>query len=116
MLIVIPFCEPMRQAAIAGNKTCTTRTKRYGKPGDHFGINAYENSRNLQVIFKLTSVQAHQLGYVATNFWKQEGFENIAGFITLWCKLHPSAHWQPLRQVYIHFFELVPELLQPGLF
>ena len=96
--IVIPFQEYFKTAMITGRKTATTRTKRYGYPGDWFP--AFGKN------FVLTHVYPTFLDIVVDHFYFEEGFDSKNEFIDCWDRLHPSVKFadKPRRLVYLHRF------------
>jgi len=99
--INIPFLEEWRFQIFTGRKRCTTRNKRYGKPGDTF--------KAFGKTFKLTFVERLTLGYVANMLWFLEGATSPEAFIEIWEQLHPRAGYQPGEKKYVHFWEPVEE-------
>jgi len=97
--ITIPFMEDFRDRMLNGQKTATTRTKKYGNGGDLFS--AFEHS------FQLTKVDKVYLGDVCSVFYKQEGFNSQGEFIECWNKLHSRKHYQYDTPVYLHQFKRV---------
>lgn len=99
--INIPFQEEFREPMLTGQKTATTRTKRYGYPGDIFKV--------FGKVFVLTSVASMQLANVAVDHYREEGFSDPRYFIATWDRLHPRVHFwdNPKRRVYFHTFTLV---------
>ena len=100
--IKIPFLKEFRESMLSGKKTKTSRTKRYGKPGDTF--EAFE------AVFELTDVQKKALVTVAHLYYKEEGFENKEDFIACWEKLHPKKGYVPNLLVWLHSFRKVATL------
>ena len=102
--IAIPFKKQFEQDLRDGKKTMTTRTKRYGYPGDWF--------TSFGMYFVLTWVSKTQLRIVAESFYHQEGFESPRGFIEIWEKLHPKMGYLPYREVYLHEFKRAKDTMQ----
>lgn len=96
MLVDIPFQPEWRHKMLTGIKTCTSRTKRYGNPGDRF--------RQFGVNFVILFVEKHTLDYIANNLYKQEGCDNPDEFKEIWLSLHPRKGWVPDQKVFTHFF------------
>ena len=63
--IRIPFRLSFAAALFSGVKTATSRTKRYGIPGDTFIVSGRK--------FVLTSVRLKKLRQVAHELWEEEG-------------------------------------------
>lgn len=95
----IPFSGEMADAVDEGRKLCTSRNKQYGKIGDYFILRDYA--------YKLVDVQYRTLAFVATNFYRLEGFEDPEGFIDIWERLHPGKGFISEQKVYVHFFARV---------
>ena len=80
--INLPFKPAMQEAILAGKKSCTSRYKRYGNPGDTFEMFGQR--------FILTSVIGMiGLGVVANQLFREEGFDTPEAFWETWRKLHP---------------------------
>jgi len=95
--IIIPFHETMQKAIIEGNKTCTSRNKKYGNPEDYFILG--EN------IYRLTLVLRCTLEEVASNYYKDEGFISSEDFVSMWNTLHPILGYVSTKKVYVHWFK-----------
>lgn len=99
MKVEIPFLERWREAMLAGEKTCTSRTKKYGNPGDTFEI--------FGTLFELKAVNKVELGWVTFAFHEAEGCSTAREFTDVWCELHPGRGWHPFEKVYLHYFRRV---------
>jgi hypothetical protein len=97
--ISIPFRPDMIQAIRAGNKICTSRSKRYGSPGDVFSLDGK--------LYRLVSVHRFALYFVANFLYIEEGVSSPAEFVRLWEEIHPVAGYEPNKVVCTHFFEEV---------
>ena len=95
-VVVIPFQEQFREAMLAGRKTCTSRTKLYGRAGDTF--EAFEAT------FKLTETHQCPLDFVTVMLFQHEGLRSPEEFKTVWCRLHPRKGWIPDLLVWVHHF------------
>ncbi len=96
--ITIPFLDEFRERMLSGQKTATTRTRKYGDPGDLFSAFGYT--------FQLIKVSRVYLGEVAFAYHKQEGFESKDDFMECWCRIHPrKRHYTDI--VWLHEFERV---------
>lgn len=95
--VKLPFYERFRRALLDGRKTATTRTRRFGKPGDWFP--AYGAT------FKILAVAVCNLSFVEKFYYEQEGFKKPAGFVNVWIEIHPGNGWVPSQEVYLHIFE-----------
>jgi len=97
--IKIPFNAWSKTRLYARTKTCTARTKRYGKPGDTFEVDGQK--------FKLVRVERIELQKVARYYFAVEGCISCGHFVEIWCELHPKKKYQPHQRVYLHIFEEV---------
>jgi len=95
--IKIPFNDWSKTRLYIRTKTCTTRTKRYGKPGDTFEVDGQ--------IFKLRQVERVELQDVARYHFVAEGCISPGHFVEIWCEIHPRKKYQPRQKVYLHIFE-----------
>ena len=99
MKVEIPFEERWRTGMLSGKKIYTTRTKKYGKPGDTFEA--------FGALFELKSILRPYLGSVAKAYFKGEGCGKPIEFVEIWRQLHPRKGFDPLQIVYLHIFERV---------
>ena len=95
--ISILFRGDMKDAVLQGDKTCTSRNKKYGEPGDYFYIDGYR--------FILVGVTKQYLNTIASARYKQEGCDSPEAFMDAWAELHPRNGWEPHKQVWLHEFE-----------
>lgn len=94
-MITIPFSDPMEEANSQLKKTCTTRSKKYGEPGDTFQSGGY--------VFKLVEVTPFVLGFVGNRLYRLEGCEHPDDFVKLWRSLHDGDY--PFTETYwSHFY------------
>ncbi len=100
-VIHIPFSNLMATRALADEKTCTSRTKRYGNEGDTFVI---RDTR-----FVLTEIVRVDLDTVRTYCFMPEGFSSPEGFKEYWNLLHPRKRFHPYQLVWVHWFERMKE-------
>lgn len=100
--IDIPFMQEFEPLMLTGKKSATTRTKRYGYPGDYF--EAFGR------VFILTDIYRMALWRVASVHYLEEGFNYEYEFIETWERLHPRKGYQPDQKVYFHRFRLQTEL------
>ena len=105
--IEIPFRDDMAIAAIDGEKTKTTRSKRYGDAGDVFEITDPRTGKDHA--FVLTSVFRSKLAHVAVAFCRAEGCRDSEAFIKVWKELHPRNGWTPEETRVVHAFMRVKE-------
>lgn len=92
----IPFQLEWQNKILNGIKTCTSRTKKYGNPGDWF--------EQFGSTFKISTVEKFPLEHVADFLYKEEGCDNPEEFIKIWVELHPRKGWVPNQIVFTHFF------------
>ena len=72
----IPFLPEFQEAMLSGRKTVTSRTKKYGEPGDWFEVFGAEF--HLIKVFKATLNQIAFLG------WYSEGLSSPGDFVGVW--------------------------------
>lgn len=96
----IPFQPEVKEVMLSGKKTATSRTKRYGYPGDWFP--AFGKT------FILTEVQRTYLDVVVRYHYSAEGFDSSHAFVQYWNRLHPRVPYvqNPGRVVFLHRFTL----------
>ncbi len=94
--ISIPFTLRMAAAACSGEKDCTSRTKRYCRPGSVFRLGTRR--------FVVTGIERHTLEYVKTVLHRREGFRSAQDFEDYWSFLHPRKGFRPEELVWVHFF------------
>lgn len=92
-----PFNETWRWKMLQGQKTCTSRTKVYGQPGDSFV--------QFGQTFTLTRVEEQSLEFVAVQLYEAEGCSSPREFMAMWRDLHPWRGWDPDQVVYVHHFQ-----------
>ena len=98
-MIDIPFRDDFKEAMLSGKKTCTTRSKKYGKPGDIF--------RKFGATFLIQDVTQANLAFVAKFLYKLEGLSSSDEFKRVWKELHPRNGFEPKAVKYAHFFARV---------
>ena len=98
MKVDIPFKARFSLPMLRGEKTWTSRTRRYGKPGDTF--EAFDNE------FIIDKIERRTLWDVADH-WKQEGCYSRQDFIDLWKNLHRKKGYLPGQRVYVHIFRRI---------
>lgn len=98
--INLPFQPEFEASMLSGKKTVTTRTRRFGYPGDLF--EAFGR------VFVLTEVYPTFLDVVIALHYLEEGFNSPQEFIDLWDRLHRGVPYlkRPGRPVYFHRFSL----------
>ena len=97
--ICIPFLAEFKERMLSGQKTFTSRTKRYGREGDIFKAFGH--------LFALTAVYKGSLRFVANKRYLDEGFPNTEAFIEVWKRLHPRKGYDPNQTVWIHRFKKI---------
>lgn len=95
-MIALPFQERWRAAVLAGTKTTTVRTRRYGAPGDLFEVAG--------VPFRLVAVESAPLAK-AREGWRDEGLVSPEEFEHVWTQNHPARGYRPTDTVWVHRFE-----------
>jgi len=82
-----------------GQKTMTSRTKRYGNVGDTFDV--------FGATFELTDVSKMTLQFVAYGYYQEEGCQFPTDFIDIWERIHPRKGYVPNQVVHTHFFKRI---------
>lgn len=100
-LVNVPFQDRWKEKMLEGAKTCTSRTRRYGKMGDNF----WEYERE----FVIVRVERMTLLEVARDYWQMEGCDSPAGFEAAWIELHRRAGWRPTQLVWVHHFSRITD-------
>jgi hypothetical protein len=95
--IQIPFMEMFREKMLSGKKTWTSRTRKYGAPGDTFM--AFGST------FELVNVMEMRLGVVAWLHHRDEGCNSQEEFVECWKQIHPRKGYVPSQVVWIHQFK-----------
>lgn len=98
MKVKISFLERFKDPLLSGEKTWTSRTKRYGKVGDTFDA--------FGATFEIQKVERSPLYYVASNF-EEEGCKSFEDFVELWSKIHYRKGYVPSQVVWVHVFKKV---------
>ena len=96
MRVKIPFQERWRDAMLDNRKVCTSRNRRYGKPGDIFQAFGTD--------FELLTIAEMSLKEVSDNLFQQEGCSSPGEFERLWAELHPRRGFVPGQMVNVHYF------------
>lgn len=96
--VQIPFKSRFEEPMLKGVKTWTSRTRRYGKPGDTF--EAFNNE------FEILKIERRPLEDVADH-WAEEGCINKLDFIELWIRLHARKGFLATQRVYVHIFRRI---------
>lgn len=98
----IPFLPEWEVLMLTRKKSATSRTKRYGWPGDYF--EAFGRT------FILTSVVRKPLDHIAYYHYLEEGCNSNFEFKKIWERLHPRKGFVPGQKVYLHQFRLQGDL------
>ncbi len=98
MKIKIPFHDNFLISLSSGNKTMTTRSKRYGTLGDIFSIRKNIN-------FMIMGVFRVELKTIKRKWYRQEGFRTPKEFKDFWLTIHRK--WQPDKKFYLHTFKRI---------
>ncbi len=98
-VIEIPFNEWSTERLLSGNKTATSRNKKYGRPGDVFHV--------MGASFEIDSIEYLKLMNVAYMHYKEEGATGSQEFIKVWGDLHPKVRFIPSHKVYFHKFRRI---------
>ena len=100
-MIDIPFNDWSRERLRDGRKSCTSRKKKYGVPGDLFEVGG--------TTYQITNIEKQSLAHVAVILHDQEGADNHDEFVQVWESIHPKRGYNPTDIVYVHFFEEVTD-------
>lgn len=95
----LPFRPDFCSDILTDRKRATSRNKRYGDPGHIINTPAGP--------VRLLWVERVSLGFVAAEFFADEGFETPADFVEVWNEIHPRAGFDPEAKVWLHLFERV---------
>ena len=94
--MALPFQPQWRGAVLAGTKTTTVRTKRFGAPGDEFLVEG--------VAFELVAVEMMPLSDARDRVWKSEGMSSPEEFERVWGENHPTRGFRGEDAVWVHRF------------
>lgn len=103
MHINLSFLEDFRPAMLEERKTATSRTRKYGSPGDTFAV--------FGATFVIVEVFQQRLSEVKNELYKAEGCPTPAAFECIYTRLHPRVGFQPDKVVYVHIFKRIDKLL-----
>lgn len=95
-LVRLPFQPQWHAAVLAGSKTTTVRTKRYGAPGDEFDVEG--------IRFRLVAVEERPLARARDEVWREEGMASPEEFERVWAENHPTRGFRPSDAVWVHRF------------
>ena len=94
--VKIPFLPQFKNSMLSGQKTVTSRTRRYGQTGDTF--QAWGET------FELREVALMLLSSARDRYYLQEGFPSSSAFEACWEALHPVKGYDPEQVVFAHSF------------
>ena len=94
--VYIPFLSIFEKPMLAGTKTTTARTRKYGQPGDTFTA--------WGATFEIREIVRVFLSTVRDKFYQQEGFSHPDEFVAIWKRLHTIRGFNPEQAVYLHSF------------
>jgi hypothetical protein len=100
--VKIPFLPRFKEPMLKGTKTWTSRTKRYGEPGDTF--DAFDNE------FEILKVERRTLEDILEH-WKEEGCSSKEDAVEVWRRLHPRRGFDRSfylsERLYVHIFRRI---------
>lgn len=99
--IEIPFHPDMVRAIEEGRKCATTRSERYGEPGDTFALPGHDFQK-----YVLIDVFPAKLQGIRDNLYRLEGVDSPEEFEQLWRRLH-RGNFLKNKDYFIHFFGAV---------
>lgn len=99
--VFLPFLPRFREPVLRGVKTITTRSKKYGEPGDVL--------RTPFGLVRLTRVERRTLAHVRDNLWREEGVTCPDEFELVWREIHSTRGFQPDDVRVVHHFEVIHE-------
>lgn len=92
----VPFKSGYAALIEQGRKTATTRTRRYGIPGQAVTSTAGD--------LLLVAVVKMPLRLVRDYWYEAEGFETPSEFVAAWKSVHPRKQFDPKQLVWLHVF------------
>jgi uncharacterized protein YqfB (UPF0267 family) len=105
--IEIPFLPRFREDIGNAQKIMTTRTKKYGEPGDYFWVNdgKFRNKIVLLAVFRM------RLWHVAGQLYEAEGLSSPEEFKKVWNQIHPKRSYEESAQenFWVHIFSPTSE-------
>jgi hypothetical protein len=102
--VKIPFKSDMKKLVLAGKKTCTSRTRKYGKSGDTFTVN--------KVTFVITKVRRMPISEVFNKYYKHEGFSTPDECKNYFIKLGLACD-DDNEILWVHFFKRIDKKITP---
>jgi hypothetical protein len=97
--IKIPFNDWSEERLKLMVKNATSRTKKYGEPGDTFIVDGTEYM--LELVIQLP------LWFIAQELFRAEGAMNTIEFIDIWKSIHPLKGYVSTQVVWYHHFKVV---------
>jgi len=101
--IDIPFNEWSIEKLTAGIKRATTRTKKYGEPGDIFPVKL---NNGLTATYQLDFVVQLPLWFIARYLHKTEGADIQKEFEDVWHGIHSRKKWTGHELLWYHYFKV----------
>ena len=101
--IDVPFNDWSIERLSSGIKQATSRTKKYGEPGDTFSLTLLHGS---MVRYQLKFVVKLPLWFIARHLHKTEGCNTQKEFEEIWHEIHPRKKWTGAEFVWYHYFEV----------
>ena len=102
-VVQIPFIPELEEKLVLGKVLMTSRTRRYGDPGDTFTIEYLKRPHN----FKILGVIKLELEVVAREFHEEHGFKTPNHYREAWKKLHPKKGFIGNKVVTTHIFRRI---------
>ena len=91
-----PFFRPL---LLDGRKTMTSRTRKFGDPGDQFLA--------FGAIFEFTHVFRISVGYMISDCFRQEGCASVQELMKIWNDIHPQTGIVNHQIVWAHIFRRI---------
>lgn len=98
--VQIPFMAELEQKLAKDKVVMTSRTRRYGDPGDTFTIGYQDKPYK----FKILGVVRLELEVIARDFHHEHGFETPKDYRIAWKQLHPRKGFIGNQLVTTHIF------------
>ena len=99
--INIPFNKWSRERILSGQKTCTSRSKKYGQESDQFQV---IHGPNHSTVHNMMMIMQLPLSFVRDFLWHGEGANSPFEFVQIWKEIHPRRGFVEEDLVYVHFF------------
>jgi hypothetical protein len=95
----LPFRPEFWGPITTGRKTVTSRTRKFGEPGDLLDTSV--GPVRLLEVFQTT------LEDVRDHLWTKEGVHGPNDFERVWKEIHPRKGFDPAQEVWVHRFEYI---------